>query len=110
MVDGGRGWTWIARSHERPPTNRLSEWREVYSPHMRYATFSLSNDPAPRLGVVLGDRILDVGAAFGGRWTGDVPDTLLSLIQQGPDAWPRLRDLCSDDGHSGRASHAISAI
>ncbi len=76
---------------------------------MRYATFSLSNDPSPRLGVVQGDRILDVGAAFAGRWPGDVPDTLLSLVQQGPDAWHRLRDLC-DDGQSGRASHALSTI
>jgi 2-keto-4-pentenoate hydratase/2-oxohepta-3-ene-1,7-dioic acid hydratase in catechol pathway len=76
---------------------------------MKYATFSLSNDPAPRLGVVRNDRILDVRDAFTGRWPGEVPDTLIALIQQGPDAWHRLRELCGQS-QSGRASHALSAV
>jgi len=76
---------------------------------MRYATFSLSNDPAPRLGVVHDDRILDVRDAFTGRWPGEVPDTLLALVEQGPDAWHRLRELCAEP-QSGRASHALTAI
>jgi 2-keto-4-pentenoate hydratase/2-oxohepta-3-ene-1,7-dioic acid hydratase in catechol pathway len=76
---------------------------------MRYATFSLSNDPDPRLGVVQDERILDVRDAFTGKWPGDVPETLLALIEQGPDAWHRLRELCAEP-HAGRASHALSAI
>ena len=81
-----------------------------YTPgRMRYATFSLSNDPAPRLGVVHDDRILDVRDAFTGRWPGEIPDSLLALIEQGPDAWHRLRELCTER-ESGRASHALSAI
>jgi 2-keto-4-pentenoate hydratase/2-oxohepta-3-ene-1,7-dioic acid hydratase in catechol pathway len=76
---------------------------------MRYATFSLSNDPAPRLGVVQDARVVDVKDAFTGRWPGEVPDSLMALIEQGPDAWHRLRELCAER-QSGRASHALSAI
>ena len=53
---------------------------------MRYATFSTSNNPLPRLGARVGDRVLDLQAAqVDGRRA--APDTLLELIQQGPDAW-----------------------
>jgi 2-keto-4-pentenoate hydratase/2-oxohepta-3-ene-1,7-dioic acid hydratase in catechol pathway len=53
---------------------------------MRYATFSTSNNPRPRLGAVIGERILDLQAAqVDGRRA--APDTLLELIQQGKDAW-----------------------
>jgi len=62
---------------------------------MRYATFSLPSDPAPRLGAVQGDRVLDAAAAARANWRGDAPTSLLALIQQGPDAWQRMRDLCA---------------
>jgi 2-keto-4-pentenoate hydratase/2-oxohepta-3-ene-1,7-dioic acid hydratase in catechol pathway len=53
---------------------------------MRYATFSTSSDPSPRLGAQIGDRVLDLQAAqVDGRRA--APDTLLELIQQGPEAW-----------------------
>ena len=53
---------------------------------MRYATFSTSTNPLPRLGACIGDRVLDLQAAqVDGRRA--APDTLLELIQQGPDAW-----------------------
>ena len=47
---------------------------------MRYATFSTSSNPAPRLGIVTGDQIAEV------------PEfkSLLDLIQAGPDAWKRV--------------------
>lgn len=53
---------------------------------MHYATFSTSSNPLPRLGACIGDRVLDLQAAQvdGRRAT---PDTLLELIQLGPDAW-----------------------
>jgi 2-keto-4-pentenoate hydratase/2-oxohepta-3-ene-1,7-dioic acid hydratase in catechol pathway len=60
---------------------------------MRYATFSVAADPAPRLGFIDGDYIVDAAAAAGGRWPGDAPSSLLALIRQGPDAWHRMRDL-----------------
>jgi 2-keto-4-pentenoate hydratase/2-oxohepta-3-ene-1,7-dioic acid hydratase in catechol pathway len=62
---------------------------------MRYATFSLPSDAkAPRLGVVHDQRVIDFQAAVAGRWL-DAPATLLALIQQGPDAWNRARELAA---------------
>jgi 2-keto-4-pentenoate hydratase/2-oxohepta-3-ene-1,7-dioic acid hydratase in catechol pathway len=53
---------------------------------MRYLTFSTSDNPRPRLGALSGDRIFDLQAAqVDGRRA--APDTLLELIQHGPDAW-----------------------
>ncbi len=56
------------------------------SPNMHYATFSTSTNPLPRLGASVGARVLDLQAAqIDGRRA--APDTLLELIQQGPEAW-----------------------
>ena len=53
---------------------------------MRYLTFSTDSNPLPRLGALVGDRILDLQAAqLDGRRA--APDTLLELIEQGADAW-----------------------
>ena len=71
---------------------------------MRYATFSLLSGPSsPRLGVVHGDGIVDFAAAVAGRWHGDPPATLLGLIQLGPDAWSRARELAGGDARSHAA-------
>lgn len=64
---------------------------------MKYVTFSLPNEPVARLGVVLGDRVIDV-PSLTGNWSGPVPETLLNLIQAGPEAWKRMADV------AGRAS------
>jgi 2-keto-4-pentenoate hydratase/2-oxohepta-3-ene-1,7-dioic acid hydratase in catechol pathway len=54
--------------------------------NMHYATFSTSTNPLPRLGARIGNRVLDLQAAqIDGRRA--APDTLLELVQQGPDAW-----------------------
>ena len=53
---------------------------------MRYATFSLPGDSTPRLGIVAGDRILEV----------QEPGSLLELIQLGPDAWRRTAHVAAD--------------
>src|SRR5258708_39364191 len=45
---------------------------------MRFATFSTSDDSAPRVGIVRDDVIVDVGAP-----------SLLELIRSGPEAWSR---------------------
>jgi 2-keto-4-pentenoate hydratase/2-oxohepta-3-ene-1,7-dioic acid hydratase in catechol pathway len=75
---------------------------------MRYATFSLSTQTNPRLGVVSGDRIVDVVESVSGRWPGTPPATLVELIQRGPDTWKRLRDLLGEapDGKG----HALDGI
>ena len=53
---------------------------------MRYLTFSTDSNPLPRLGALIGDRVLDLQAAqIDGRRA--APDTLLELIQHGPEAW-----------------------
>ena len=71
---------------------------------MKCASFSLPSDPIPRLGIVRGERILEASMLAAGHWTGQTPDTLLTLVQQGPDAWARIRELAqrvpSDSGHA----------
>jgi len=64
---------------------------------MRYATFSLPGDTTPRLGIVTGDRILDV-ATFPADPKGPrrVPASLLELIHLGPDAWRQMAERASD--------------
>jgi 2-keto-4-pentenoate hydratase/2-oxohepta-3-ene-1,7-dioic acid hydratase in catechol pathway len=58
---------------------------------MRYATFSLPTDPAPRLGIVVGDRMVDASSLAG---------SLLELIARGPDAWAQAAAF----GVAGRGS------
>jgi 2-keto-4-pentenoate hydratase/2-oxohepta-3-ene-1,7-dioic acid hydratase in catechol pathway len=66
---------------------------------MRYATFSLPADPALRLGAVVGDRMIDVAALTRGA----APSSLLALIQEGPEAWQRLRAAIDAGGPAGYA-------
>lgn len=59
---------------------------------MRYATFSIDRDAAPRLGIVRDDRVIDA-ATLARDWPGTFPRTVLELVQLGPDAWARVRAL-----------------
>jgi 2-keto-4-pentenoate hydratase/2-oxohepta-3-ene-1,7-dioic acid hydratase in catechol pathway len=72
---------------------------------MKYATFSLLSDAVPRLGVVRGDRILDTALLPGAERP---PASLLELIQRGPDAWQRMRELV--DRVSPETGHPITGI
>ena len=60
---------------------------------MRYATFSLPGDPAPRLGIVnsIGDRIVDASTL-----DASAPASLLDLVQRGPDGWRQMAERASD--------------
>jgi 2-keto-4-pentenoate hydratase/2-oxohepta-3-ene-1,7-dioic acid hydratase in catechol pathway len=49
---------------------------------MKYATFSLPAEPGPRLGVVAGDRVIELKSCT----------SLLDLIDLGPAAWRRAAD------------------
>jgi 2-keto-4-pentenoate hydratase/2-oxohepta-3-ene-1,7-dioic acid hydratase in catechol pathway len=61
---------------------------------MRYLTFSTTANPLPRLGALIGSRILDLQAAqVDGRRA--APDTLLELIHQGPEAWKFANDVAA---------------
>lgn len=70
---------------------------------MRYATFSLASDPIRRFGVVVGDEIIDAALAWPGT-----PPSLLALIQQGPQAWDRLRARADDRTAGPR--YALEAV
>jgi 2-keto-4-pentenoate hydratase/2-oxohepta-3-ene-1,7-dioic acid hydratase in catechol pathway len=59
---------------------------------MRYATFSLTSDSTPRLGIVRDGRVLDAATLASG-WPGTFPATLLELVEQGPAAWQRMASL-----------------
>jgi 2-keto-4-pentenoate hydratase/2-oxohepta-3-ene-1,7-dioic acid hydratase in catechol pathway len=69
--------------------------RYTISLTMRYATFSLSSDSAPRLGLVQGDRLVDLSGAF--------PGGLLDLIRRGPSAWRQTPP-------AGAATHAMKDV
>ena len=60
---------------------------------MRYVTFSLPGDPTERFGAVANDRVIDVTEAVKDTWPGPAPDSLLALIQAGPDAWQRMASM-----------------
>jgi len=73
---------------------------------MKYASFSLPSDVVPRLGVVCGDRMIDPRTLPPGGW--QPPATLLDLIQQGPDAWTRMRELVDHAGPT--TGHPIATV
>jgi 2-keto-4-pentenoate hydratase/2-oxohepta-3-ene-1,7-dioic acid hydratase in catechol pathway len=67
---------------------------------MRYVTFSLPSAPAPRLGAVRGDRVLDLSANGG-------PASLVALIQAGPAQWQRAAAVAEAMGDAGLALDAV---
>jgi 2-keto-4-pentenoate hydratase/2-oxohepta-3-ene-1,7-dioic acid hydratase in catechol pathway len=74
---------------------------------MKYCMFSLGFDPAPRLGLLRGDGIVDVRTAAPPTWP-DVPTTLVDLIRRGPEAARRVADICA--GASAAHSHLASTV
>jgi 2-keto-4-pentenoate hydratase/2-oxohepta-3-ene-1,7-dioic acid hydratase in catechol pathway len=75
---------------------------------MKYATFSLPGDPAPRLGALLGDRMLDLAAAGRRGWP-DAPSSLLALIQRGPEVWHRMHEVAAQPGPDAEL-HPLAAV
>ena len=78
---------------------------------MRYVTFSLETDPVHRLGVVHGDRIVDLQSLSSGQGAPELPGSLMALIRSGPAAWRRVADFLSKElsraGDRGHASRDI---
>ena len=74
---------------------------------MKFGTFSTDSAAGPRLGLVRGDRIVDVRAALGGTWA-EAPATLLALVQAGPDARRRIAAL--EDAPERTHSYPLSSI
>src|SRR5207237_8732992 len=56
--------------------------RQFHIRTMRYLTFSSSENRAPRVGIVQGERIVDLSAMASGG--------LLDLIRAGPELWRRV--------------------
>ena len=74
---------------------------------MRYATFSLPQDPTPRVGVVNGDRIHDLSTLISGKIS-FVPPTVLGLIQAGPAVWKQVAALATE-GLTSKASDGYAS-
>jgi 2-keto-4-pentenoate hydratase/2-oxohepta-3-ene-1,7-dioic acid hydratase in catechol pathway len=74
---------------------------------MKYVMFSLGFDPAPRLGLLRGDAVVDLKTAAPVTWP-DAPATLLDLIQRGPDAWKRMAEIGADANSAH--SHLSSGV
>ena len=76
---------------------------------MRYLTFSLPGDPRPRLGSERNGRVTAIDKAVAPSWPGPCPDSLLALIEAGPEAWRRMAELLSKEG-SAAAAHALKDV
>jgi 2-keto-4-pentenoate hydratase/2-oxohepta-3-ene-1,7-dioic acid hydratase in catechol pathway len=74
---------------------------------MKYMTFSTAADPAPRLGALHDDHVIDLAVAAPRTWP-DAPTTLLALVERGPDAWRRMRELAATPGLPRHASAAVT--
>lgn len=76
---------------------------------MRYLTFSTEDDWAPRLGVVQGDRVVDLQSVAIGSY--DPPASLLELIQSGPAVWRHAAEAIHGAGaQPGRTGVPMNAI
>src|SRR5688572_4465060 len=60
---------------------------------MRYLMFSTPSDATPRLGVLRGDRILDLRSLPVHPNGQAPPASLLELVHRGPAAWRQLKDV-----------------
>ncbi|MEA2639359.1 MAG: hypothetical protein QOF51_753 [Chloroflexota bacterium] len=65
---------------------------------MRLVTFEAGN--GPRVGAVIHDSVVDLGRQAQADGGASLPGTLLGLVEAGPDAWSRAREL------AGKASAA----
>jgi 2-keto-4-pentenoate hydratase/2-oxohepta-3-ene-1,7-dioic acid hydratase in catechol pathway len=74
---------------------------------MKYITFSLGFDPAPRLGLLRGDVVVDLKTAAAASWP-DAPATLVDLIHSGPAAWTRMAAVAGEA--TGAHSHLTSSV
>jgi 2-keto-4-pentenoate hydratase/2-oxohepta-3-ene-1,7-dioic acid hydratase in catechol pathway len=73
---------------------------------MRLLTFSTVGNPTPRPGALSGDRVVDLVAASSGQ----LPHSLLALVQQGAEAERRSRALAEERGRDQNVTHAVSEI
>ena len=62
---------------------------------MKYATFSMAQDTAHRLGVVNGDQVTELRVLAGSMAgsNGPLPSSMLDLIDGGPSVWERIAEV-----------------
>jgi len=82
---------------------------------MRYTTFSIGEDASQRLGVILGDRVVELRALVGPHWKGKgpVPSNMLELVDAGPTMWQAIAALAGEVASQQRqpeASHGLDQI
>src|SRR5450755_3649491 len=62
---------------------------------MRLVTFTLADETAPRLGLRVGERILDIVATAVAAGLDAMPASMKTLLAAGPDAMARLHHLAA---------------
>ena len=60
---------------------------------MRLVTFTVADPNVPRLGLRIGERVLDLATAAKTAGLGDVPASMRALLAAGPAAMARVREL-----------------
>src|SRR5262245_10295670 len=75
---------------------------------MKYATFSLPTDPTQRIGVIDGERVLDLKALASAQGLDSFPASLLELIQRGPNVWRQVGEIVA--GARGAKTSAKSFL
>jgi fumarylacetoacetase len=89
--------------------------------HLPYGVFSTPDDPAPRLGVRIADRVLDLRKVVSGSTCSDCPtcsalasDTLNPFMALGREAWSKVRgnitDALTDSDLAGVISPLLTPI
>jgi 2-keto-4-pentenoate hydratase/2-oxohepta-3-ene-1,7-dioic acid hydratase in catechol pathway len=77
---------------------------------MRFATYAETPDGAPHLGLVLGDRIVNVAAAAGSLGLAAVPDDLTGFIVDGAPALDAARAIASRFDGDASAGVALDGV
>jgi 2-keto-4-pentenoate hydratase/2-oxohepta-3-ene-1,7-dioic acid hydratase in catechol pathway len=78
---------------------------------MRYVMFSGSGLEAPRLGILRGEKVVDLQVLIGDTTT--VPQSLLALVEAGPDTWQTVAHSAQAalaEGPPSRATHGVGTI
>lgn len=77
---------------------------------MRYLTFSLPTDATPRLGLLHEKRVIEVTTLATRKLTAPPPESLLELIQSGPDTWRQLVEIANDSLPSSVSSYDTEEV
>ncbi|HSB88776.1 MAG TPA: fumarylacetoacetate hydrolase family protein [Anaerolineales bacterium] len=78
---------------------------------MRYVTFEPLSGGGPCLGVLLGETVVDLARAAEKTKRGTLPDSLLGLLEAGPQAWQTARTVVESlTGESALEAWRLEAV